>query len=126
MAQDPARLFTALYTDADVTPDLAPALRRRGYVAQSAAEASNMELSDEAQLTFAAEKGMALLTYNIQHFIPLAQAWYLTDREHAGIILSEQFSQRQFGELLLRVLRLLNHWTADEMQNQIVFLQRFK
>jgi hypothetical protein len=54
-----------------------------------------MEISDEAQLTYAAEKGMALLTYNIQHFIPLAQAWYLAGREHAGIILSEQFSQRQ-------------------------------
>jgi hypothetical protein len=95
-------------------------------VAQSAAEASNMELSDEAQLIFAAEKGMALLTYNIQHFVPLAEAWYLARREHAGIILSEQFNQRQFGELLRRVLRLLNHWSADEIQNQIVFLQRFK
>jgi hypothetical protein len=126
MAQDPAPLFIALYTDEDVTPDLAPALRRRGYVAQSAAEAGNTEILDEAQLTYAAEKRMALLTYNLQHFIPLAQAWYLAGREHAGIILSEQFSQRQFGELLRRVLRLLNCWTADEMRNQLVFLQQFK
>jgi hypothetical protein len=123
MAQDPAHLFIALYTDEDVTPDLAPALRRRGYVAQSSAEAGNMEILDEAQLTYATEKGMALLTYNLQHFIPLAQAWYLAGREHAGIILSEQFSQRQFGEFLRLVLRLLN---ADEIKNQIVFLQQFK
>ena len=126
MAQALPRLFVALYTDEDVSPNLAPAPRRRGYVAQSAIEAGNMEVSDEAQLAYATEKGMALLTYNIQHFIPLAQTWYLAGREHAGLILSEQFSQRQFGELLQRVLRLLNHWTADEMKNQTVFLQQFK
>jgi|SoiMethySBSTD1v2_1073268.scaffolds.fasta_scaffold155220_1 hypothetical protein len=126
MAQALPRLFVALYTDEDFSPNLAPALRRRGYVAQSAIEAGNMEVSDEGQLVYAAEKGMALLTYNIQHFIPLAEAWYLTGREHAGLILSEQFSQRQFGQLLQRVLRLLNRWTADEMKNQIVFLQQFK
>ena len=67
-----------------------------------------------------------LLTYNIQHFIPLVQAWQRTSREHAGLVLSEQFSQRQFGELHQRVLRFLNRWTADEMKNQVVFLQQFK
>jgi hypothetical protein len=126
MAQVLPRLFVALYTDEDVSPNLAPALRRRGYAAQSTIEAGNIEVSDEGQLVYAAEKGMALLTYNTQHFVPLAEAWYLTGREHGGLILSEQFSQRQFGELLQRVLRLLNRWTADEMKNQIVFLQQFK
>src|SRR5438067_1863271 len=87
MEQAPPRLFVALYTDEDVTPDLAPALRRRGYVAQSAVEANNMEISDEAQLIYATEKGMALLTYNIHHFVALAQNRYLAGREHAGLIL---------------------------------------
>ena len=32
-------LFIALYTDEDVTSELAPAIRDRGFVAQSAAEA---------------------------------------------------------------------------------------
>jgi hypothetical protein len=83
-------------------------------------------LSDDAQLTYASENGMAILTYNAQDFIPLAQAWYLAGRKHAGLILSEQFSQRQFGELLRRVLRLLNSLTADELYNHIIFLQQFK
>jgi hypothetical protein len=69
---------------------------------------------------------MAILTYNAQDFIPLARAWYATGREHAGIILSEQFTQRQFGELLRRMLRMLGSLTADEMANRIVFLQQFK
>lgn len=126
MAQDASRLFVSLYTDEDVTSDLAPALRRRGYVAQSTVEAGNSEFSDEAQLTYATENGMAILTYNIQDFVPLAQTWFLSGRKHCGIVLSEQFSQYQFGELLRRVLRLLNRWTADELHNQIVFLQQFK
>jgi hypothetical protein len=36
---DPAQLFIALYTDEDITSELAPALRERGFEAQSAAEA---------------------------------------------------------------------------------------
>ena len=93
MPQDTARLFVALYTDADVTADLASAVRRRGYQAQSAAEAGNLTLSDEAQLRYATDHGMAILTYNAQDFIPVARAWYLAGRDHTGIILSEQFSQ---------------------------------
>ena len=124
--RDPQRLFAAIYTDEDVGSHLAPALRRRGYEAQSTVEADNLENSDETQLTYATAHGMAFLTYNAQDFIPLARNWYLTSREHAGIVLSEQFSQRQFGELLRRVLRMLDHMTADELYNQVVFLQQFR
>jgi hypothetical protein len=69
---------------------------------------------------------MAILTYNARHFTALARMWFFVGREHAGIIVSEQFSQRQFGELLRRVLQLLNNLTADEMHNRVVFLQQFK
>jgi hypothetical protein len=71
MVAEAPRLFVAIYTDEDVTADLAPALRWRGYTAQSTAEASNFRIPDEAQLTFATERGMALLTYNAQDFILL-------------------------------------------------------
>jgi hypothetical protein len=125
MSQEASALFIALYTDEDVTSNLAPALRWRGYTAQSTLEADNLELSDEAQLKYAAEQGMAILTYNGQDFIPLAQEWYFAGQEHAGIIISQQFDRRQFGELLRRILGLLDSLTADEMRNQVVFLQRF-
>ncbi len=119
------RLFIPLYTDEDVTSSLALALRRRGYAAQSAAEAHNLGATDEAQLTHATELGMAILTYNAQDFVALGRSWYFAGREHAGIVISEQFSQRQFGELLRQVLRLLDRVAADEMHNQILFLQQF-
>ena len=126
MLEPNLHLFIALYTDEDVTVDLAPALRLRGYIAQSTAEAGNTEISDEAQLIYAAEQSMAILTYNTRHFISLARMWYVSGREHAGIIVSEQFSQRQFGELLQCVLRLLNRLLADEIHNRVVFLQQFR
>lgn len=69
---------------------------------------------------------MAILTYNIQDFIKLAQTWHASGRKHAGIIVSEQFSQRSFGELLRRVLRLLDSITAEEIHNRVVYLQQFK
>lgn len=123
--QDP-RLFVALYTDEDVSTALAPALRQRGYTARSTAEAGHLELSDEAQLAYAAEQSMVLLTYNAQDFIPIAREWYFSGREHAGIVLSSQFSQRQFGELLRKTLRFLDTVTASEVRNQVIFLQRFQ
>lgn len=126
MSQSVLGLFIALYTDEDVIAGLAPALRQRGYSAQSAFEAGNLEISDENQLRYATNQGMALLTYNGQDFIPIAESWFDTGLAHAGIIISQQFSQRQFGELLRETLRLLNQLTADEMHNQVIFLQRFK
>ncbi|HYN86987.1 MAG TPA: DUF5615 family PIN-like protein [Ardenticatenaceae bacterium] len=126
MPDQPLHLFASVYTDEDVTTDLAIALRARLYLAESAAEAGNLELSDEEQLAYAAQHGMAILTYNIRDFAPLAEAWYFGGREHAGIIVSEQFSQEEFGELLRRMLRLLDRRSADDLRNRITFLQEFK
>lgn len=105
---DTPRLFIALYTDEDVTTELAPALRDRGYQAQSAAEAGLLNQTDSVQLAYAAAQGMTLLSCNADDFIGLAQDYAARGRTHAGIILSsEQYSRRRFGEFLRLVLRLL-------------------
>ena len=117
---DTPRLFIALYTDEDVTSELAPALRDRGFEAQSAAEAGLLNADDSAQLAYAAEHDMALLTTNADHFLKLAKQVAGAGRSHAGIIISsEQYSRRRFGELLRLVLRLVNSVTADEMRGGI-------
>lgn len=126
MAALPHSLFIALYTDEDVTKLLAPALRQRGYNAQSTLEANNLANSDEEQLNYAAENAMAILTYNGQDFIPLAEAWYHAGKTHSGIIIAPQFSERQFGDLLRQTLRLLDQFTRDELSNQVLFLQQFR
>lgn len=124
---EPPRLFINLYTDEDVTNELAPALRERGLEAQSVMEAGLLNKDDAAQLAYAAEQDMAILTCNAEHFLALAQEYVRTGRSHSGIIISsEQFSRRRFGELLRLVLRLLNTLTADEMRNCTLYLQQFK
>jgi hypothetical protein len=126
MAEAPS-LFISLYTDEDVTSELAPALRERGFVAQSAVEAGLLHADDADQLAYAAGHSMAILTCNAEHFVLLALQYAEAARPHAGIIISpEQFSRRRFGELLRLVLRVLNTLAADEMQNCVVYLQQLK
>lgn len=126
MPSTTARLFASIYTDEHVTPDLARALRQRGYIAQSANMAGMRGRSDWEQLVYAAEHGMALLTFDVADFAALAAVWYAESQEHAGIILSEQLGRRQFGELLRRMLRLLDSLTAEELRNSVVYLQQFR
>jgi predicted nuclease of predicted toxin-antitoxin system len=124
---DPARLFIALYTDEDVTSELAPALRERGFEAQSAAEAGLLHADDARQLAYAAAHDLTLLTCNASHFLRLARQYAAAGQSHAGIIISsEQYSRRRFGELLRLTLRVMNTLTVDELRNTVVYLQQFK
>ena len=70
---------------------------------------------------------MAVLTYNARDFLQLAQEYSNTGKSHAGIIISsEQYTRRQFGQLLRLVLHLINSLTADEMRDRILYLQQFR
>ncbi|MBI3914439.1 MAG: DUF5615 family PIN-like protein [Chloroflexi bacterium] len=106
--------------------DIAEALRQRGYDALGAAEAGMLERPDSEQLEYAASVGRAILTYNSHDYALLAGKWFEEGRVHSGIILSQQFSKREFGELLRQTLRLLNVLTRDEMRNQVFYLQAFR
>lgn len=121
-----ALLFASLYTDEDVTSQLAVLIRQRGFKAHSAYEVGMMEQLDEAHLIYAATHDMVLLTFNERDYVLLAQQWVAEGRQHAGILLSDQFTRRQLGELLRRVLRFLNTVSADEMVNTIRYLTEFR
>ncbi len=126
MAREPG-LFIVLYTDEDVTSELAPAIRARGLDAQSAFEAGLLNADDSMHLAFASERGMSVLSHNARDYIRLARQYARTGRRHSGIILSsEQYSRRRFGEFLRLVLRLMNSLTADEMRDRVVYLQQFR
>jgi hypothetical protein len=124
---DPMRLFVALYTDEDITNEMAPALRERGFEAQSAAEAGLLRADDARQLSYAAAHGLTLLTCNASHFLMLARPYAQAGQAHAGVIISsEQYSRRRLGELLQLTLRVMNTLTVDEMRNAVMYLQQFK
>jgi predicted nuclease of predicted toxin-antitoxin system len=119
-------LFVRLYLDRHVMTRLAVDLRGRGYDVLTTEEAGKDTASDEEQLTFATAERRAILTFNIRDFAPLHEAWQEAQRAHAGIIVSQQLGSRQYGLLLQRMLRLLNHFTSEEMRGNFVHLEQFK
>jgi hypothetical protein len=112
-----------LYIDEDVWGGLAAALRERGYDAANVHEAERDGLSDEEQLAFAASAGRAILIYNKRHFVHLAVEWWAAERPHHGIIMSVHLAP---GELLRRVLNLLERETAASIADQVIALEYYK
>ena len=117
-----AWLEVKLYLDEDLPHYLAEVLRQKGYDAVNTIESSNLALSDKEQLKFATAQGRAILTFNIGDFANLSNKWYTQGKEHYGIIISQQFSKREFGELLRRTLHFLDTFTADEAYNNFLYL----
>lgn len=111
-----------LYVDADVTPKLAHALRQRGYDVLSAHEAGNADAADLEQRAFAVTEDRALLTCNSGDFTAIFEDYWYADRAHNGVIVSEQL---EFGEMLRRVVRLLDTVDAGDMRNNWKNLAEF-
>jgi len=119
-------LFIRLYLDRHVITRLAEDLVQRGFDCITTQEAGNDSASDEEQLAFAASQSRAILTFNIRDFAALQNQWAREGRGHAGIVVSRQFSTRQYGVLLSRMLRLLEQMSADEIVSNFMHLERFK
>ena len=79
-------------------------------------------LTDSEQLAYAASEGRAILTHNSKDFAPLFEQYWWDGREHHGVVVSEQLP---VGELLRRMLRLLDTITAEEMRNNYKDLAEF-
>jgi predicted nuclease of predicted toxin-antitoxin system len=119
-------LFARLYFDRHIMRRLAVDLRTRGYDVLTTEEAGKDTASDEEQLAFATMERRALVTFNIRDFAPLHELWQTASLSHAGIIVSQQLGGRQYGLLLQRMQRLLDHFTAEEMIGNFVHLELFK
>lgn len=117
-----AGLGIRLFTDEMIDTDLAPQLRRRGYDAESCAEAgrAGQGISDELQLEYAAGQGRALLTFNMSDFVSIDHAWKAADREHAGIVLAPEI--RDFRSLLRYVERHLDSYSPADQYDLLLWL----
>ncbi len=119
-------LFVRLYLDRHIHTRLAEDLVERGFDCLTTQDAGLDTASDEEQLAFAASQSRSILTFNICDFAPLHEQWTASGRPHGGIIVSRQLGSRQYGLLLARILRFLDHFTADEMIGNFVHLEQFK
>jgi len=125
-SEDPDRLFVRLYLDHHITDRLARDLRDRGYDVLTSLDAGMERAGDVEQLEFATAQDRAIITCNIRDFMPIHKHWLESGRDHAGIIVSQQLSMRQYGLLLSRVLRLLDEITADEIRGRLIHLEQFR
>ena len=70
-----------------------------------------------------AETSLFILTFNTSDYVRLYFDWLQRGQQHAGIIVSDQLP---ISETIRRLLNLLNRVTADEMKNEVRWLQAFK
>lgn len=118
-----APLFIRLYLDEDVHKRVASALRLRHFDVISTHEVRRWGFSDEEQLAYAAMEGRTLFTYNTADYLQLHLAWLQRGQAHHGIIVSDQLP---VSETVRRLLNLLNRVAADEILNDMRWLQAFK
>lgn len=100
-------------------------MREREFDAVNVAEVGREGFSDEEQWQFAAAEGRALLTFDKDggQFVDLVADWFYASQQHYGLIISAQLPR---GELLRRVLNLLNSVSAEDMANSVRFLEDFR
>ncbi|MBC8182757.1 DUF5615 family PIN-like protein [candidate division KSB1 bacterium] len=116
-------LFISIYLDEDIDVDLINPLISHGYNIYCARDEGMLGKSDDEQLAHAAERRWAVMTHNVKHFRLLHQHYSEKGIEHSGIVVSKQDSIK----VILRcLLKLFNSLTAEEIQNQLIFLRNFR
>ena len=109
-----------LYFDEDSMPRaLVNALRARGIDVLTALEAQRIERSDEDHLDFATAQGRVLYSFNVGDFYRLHTSYMEQNKSHAGVLLWSYFCR---GGMRRRLLQLIAHLTAIDMQNRVEFL----
>ena len=115
-------LSIRLLLDHHFTPRLALDLRPDGFEVTFPRELRTERAPDEQHLKWAAEHGYVILTSDIGDFRVLARRWAAQGLEHAGIILVNRSKPISYGELLRRLRAFLNDVSAEEMINQVRWL----
>ena len=112
-----------IHLNENLSPSLAIQLREHGFDVTSSQEANLLSEPDEVQLAYAASQQRAILTFNFGDFAHLHDRYLAERKEHWGIIFS---TEEPIGILFHRLLRLLNSVSAEELKNQIRWLNEFK
>ena len=101
------------------------ALRHRGVDVTSTGEQGLLRRTDEEQLEWATQQGRSIYTYNATDFCRLHSATLHQGRHHAGIIIGDQQTV-SIGEEMRRLLKLNEARSAEEMKDQLEFLNNWR
>ena len=112
-----------LHLNEHISWRIAEQLRKLGFDVTSTLELGMVDEDDDVQLAFAVSQQRAVVSINHKHFAPLHDQYAAEGKEHWGIILS---TEEAVPVLRRRLLRLLNTVSADELKNQMRWLNEFK
>jgi len=112
-----------LYLNEHLSPRLAAQLRRYGFDVISTLEAGMVEADDDEQLLYAASSQRAIVTFNHKDFAARHAQYMEEGKIHWGIILS---TEEKTDVLRRRLLQLLNTLSAEDLKNQIRWLNEFR
>jgi predicted nuclease of predicted toxin-antitoxin system len=111
------------YFDENIQTALADALTTRGIDVLTTQQGGNIGVEDIDQLTYAADKGRTILSYNKRDFALIHYQWMKVGRPHGGIILSDQLP---IGVILRRLMRLYYMVKQEDMENRLEYLGAWK
>lgn len=112
-----------LHLNEHLSPRLSTQLQRYGFDVISTHEAGLVSEDDDVQLAYASSEQRAIVTFNFRDFVALHEQYLAGEEEHWGIILS---TEETFSVLMHRLLRLLNTLSAEDLKNQIRWLNEFR
>ena len=114
-----------VYLDEDsMDRSLVTALKARGVDVLTAFEAGMIEYDDVDHLVHATLLQRVLLTCNVGDFCRLHAEFADSQRPHTGIICMRQ-QTASIGDIVRRLLRLLNTLSTEEMANRLEFLSNW-
>ncbi len=108
-----------LHLDADISDkDLHRSLLKRGHdVTRTPTDWIALDASDEEQLLAATAQGRCICTYDVVHFLRLAERF----PHHGGVILASQ-NRWTLPELITAFDRLLSETDAQDWPGQVRWL----
>jgi len=98
-------------------------LRARQIDVTTALDANLIGRPDEDHLAYTSTAGRVLFSFNRGDFARLHGDYLRTEREHAGIIISNQLGS---SIILRRLLRLLHVQSAEDMRNWMEYLSNWR
>jgi hypothetical protein len=107
------------FTDEDVQGAIAVQLRANSYDALSTVEAGRLGSDDEPQLSWAAQQGRVLVSYNVGDFARIHGKWVAAGKSHCGVIVSVQ---RTISDSLRRLLHLATTLSAEDVEDRLEYL----
>jgi predicted nuclease of predicted toxin-antitoxin system len=112
-----------LYLDEHMSQRIATQLRKYGFDAITLHERGMLSEDDREQLTMAVSEQRAIVNCNFGDYVGLDEEYAAVGKQHWGVLLT---TEEPTGVLIRRLLKLLNSLSADDLKNQIRWLNEFK